>query len=463
MTARSLVSRVMETIRLRRALLCGSALVVGVLTINVACSQAADEVGEPVTSSTDGAVTTATEAVAPTPPTLAAVALPDLTERLALPARTTVVDATTFGATPNDDTDDTAAIQKALDSLTGGGWVELPAGNYVQAGVLRLTGAGVVLSGAQGADASGVVLTATDPKRQAVLLTGADTAVTSLTLTSTAPDRGDALEDHRIVLDGSDGSIVTGVDIDGSAAVGIFAYGARNYTISDNVVANTNADGIHNTNGSQDGVIVNNTVQGVGDDCIAVVSYLGDGKVTSAMTIQDNTCDGTEARGISVVGGEEVLIAGNTISDTAAAGIYLASEDSFQTYAPHRIKVAGNTVTGANTDTAIDHAGIFMYARGGDATSDGAKVSLQIEDVLIDGNAIVDTASNNGISINNPFARNVVIQNSAISGPKDKNPIRVVPDPDGIALEGNFYNGTKLADALGGEGLISTVKSATAW
>lgn len=51
-----------------------------------------------------------------------------------------------FGATPNDQTDDTAAIQKAIDSLTHGGDVIFPPGWYFLGSTLKVP-AGVVLQG----------------------------------------------------------------------------------------------------------------------------------------------------------------------------------------------------------------------------------------------------------------------------------------------------------------------------
>ena len=57
------------------------------------------------------------------------------------------VSAIAFGAKGDGITDDTAAIQKALDSLDGkGGIVNLPAGRYVLSAALRVPG-GVTLLG----------------------------------------------------------------------------------------------------------------------------------------------------------------------------------------------------------------------------------------------------------------------------------------------------------------------------
>jgi hypothetical protein len=48
-------------------------------------------------------------------------------------------DITAFGAAPNDGTDDTAAIQNAIDSVAGGGTVYIPAGTFKTTGVVVKT------------------------------------------------------------------------------------------------------------------------------------------------------------------------------------------------------------------------------------------------------------------------------------------------------------------------------------
>ncbi len=72
-----------------------------------------------------------------------------LAAMIAAPAMSDVpksVSAAAFGAKGDGVTDDTAAIQKALDSLTGGGIVNLPAGRYLLSAALSIPG-GVTLLG----------------------------------------------------------------------------------------------------------------------------------------------------------------------------------------------------------------------------------------------------------------------------------------------------------------------------
>ncbi len=134
-------------------------------------------------------------------------------------------------------------------------------------------------------------------------------------------------------------------------------HAAHGFRIEGNEITGTLADGIHSTAGSGDGVVADNVVRDTGDDAIAVVSYVADDALTTGITISANQVLGSSARGISVVGGADVTIEGNVVDTTDAAGIYLASEDSFDTYAAQRIRVVGNQVRRANVDGAIGHAG----------------------------------------------------------------------------------------------------------
>jgi hypothetical protein len=301
------------------------------------------------------------------------------------------------------------------------------------------------------------VIRAVDPRRQAVFLTGDRTAVTGVTLTSTATRRLGALEDHRIVLEGSTGSVVRGVHLEGSSAAGIYTHDAHGFRIEANEVTGTLADGIHATAGSSDGVVQGNAVHDTGDDAIAVVSYVSDGALTSGITITANQVAGTPARGISVVGGADVTIEGNVVEATAAAGIYLASEASFDTYAAQRVRVVGNTVRRANLDGAIAHAGIFAYARGGTARLGFGTVDLQVEDVLIDANAIDDTGSGHpAVLVLNDFVRRVVVRGTTITGTAADPPIQMDTDPSQYALIGNTAGGVTLDDSPDARSLAGT-------
>jgi len=185
-----------------------------------------------------------------------------------------------------------------------------------------------------------------------------------------------------------------------------------------------------------------------------VVSYLGDGAIVSDITQTSNTCtDSYHARGFSVVGGRDIVIRDGRVEGTRAAGIYLASEDSFDTYAAQRVQVVGNHISGANTDPEIDHGAIFSAGRPGTGDLDGEPVSLENEDLLLAGNVIEGTVSGRAnIVVANGHHRRVAIEGARITGRPGIAAVELDDlAPDRYRLEANTFNGAALPDHAGPE------------
>ena len=347
-------------------------------------------------------------------------------------------DVLAWGAVPDDGEDDTASIQRALDSMVDGGTLVFPAGTYEHRDLLVVAHADVHLEGEPGA-----VLHATEPTRQALTLEGDRTGISGMTLTSTAVTRLVNIEHHRIVLDGGSLQEVRDVVIDGGSAAGIFVHGAEDYEITDNVVQNTLADAIHNTYGSRRGLVARNQIVNSGDDCVAVVSYVGDDRISGDIVVEDNSCIDSHARGYTVVGGERVRIASNYVEHSRAAGIYLASEPSFNTYAATDVSVIDNTIVRANHDGSLAHGAILVYGREGTATSESAAVThpLQNRDIVLQGNRIVDTIGGPAhVSVNNQYTERIRIVDTTIEGDGDLEPILVAGGVD-HEIVGTVVNG----------------------
>lgn len=250
-----------------------------------------------------------------------------------------------FGAAGDGVTDDTAALQAALNGVPAGAILEFPAGTYVYSKVLTLARSDVVLRGGN------AVLKARTPGHQSLTIAGDRAAVVGLTLLGAARERLHSLESAQLVISGRSIQVV-GNTVSGGASAGIFAFGARDFRIAGNRVFATKADGIHITEGSRDGVVEGNVVHETGDDLIAVVSYRprpdqpGRSTLSRNILIQDNTVWGNSwGRGITVVGGEDVAIIGNSIRKVpAAAGIYLSQEQAYRTHGVRHVTVANNYV-----------------------------------------------------------------------------------------------------------------------
>ena len=292
-------------------------------------------------------------------------------------------------------TDSTAAINQALADAAASvpqKSVYAPIGTFVHSGVLRVQG--VTLSGA----GAKTVFQATNPGEGSVELSGTDCGLQSCTLISPhAKERLNNSHSAGINVNGATRFTISQVSVGtekttGAASAGIFCgdRASSQGVITGNQIFNSLADGIHLTAGAKAIRVSGNTLTNTGDDMIAVVSYRKDEAVVSDVQITKNLCvRQTHGRGISVVGGDNVQIEHNTIQSSNVAGIYLASEDSYDTFAPSNVRVIGNTIRNANQNHAITHGGIYVFGRG--ARENGADVPYLARNITISGNTLSNT------------------------------------------------------------------------
>lgn len=292
---------------------------------------------------------------------------------------------TNFGAVPDDDIDDTAAIQQALDKLQPGDWLVFPAGRYLIGKSINLRVPGTTLYGA------GATIHGTNLLDQAIRLQADDTRIYSFTKTAVTstrkgapwqagiavsaenPDRTKKLirnvviQGNRIINAGAPGT----PEANSASSAGIILLRTHGFLIADNTVVRSLSDGIHLTAGSRDGRVIGNTVRETGDDMIAVVSYASGGvsalnsaertlnnwdvkkseRLNRNIVISGNTVSGQYwGRGITVVGGEGITVSGNKVSNTAhGAGIMITREAGYQTYGSRNVRVEANTVEQVQT------------------------------------------------------------------------------------------------------------------
>ena len=233
-----------------------------------------------------------------------------------------------YGAVGDGLTEDTAAIQRALDLVPQGSVLLFPKGVYIYSDVLKLSHNDIILLGQE------AVLSAQSPSRQTIELKGDRTAIIGLTLKGIGDQRKATAASTKILVTGRWTQIIDN-KIDGGASGGIFVFGGKDFRIVGNTVSKTLADGIHMTYGAVRGVVEDNIVEHTGDDSIAVVSYKNEVLAStigpSGQVLIRNNLVGNNAwgRGISVVGGEDIIITNNTISNVGmAAGVLVAQEAS---------------------------------------------------------------------------------------------------------------------------------------
>ncbi|WP_170121351.1 glycosyl hydrolase family 28-related protein [Geodermatophilus tzadiensis] len=264
-----------------------------------------------------------------------------------------------FGAAGDGRTDDTSALQRALDALRPGDTLVLPEGRtFLHSDVLTIRVPTTRLAG-------GGSLVAVEEARSAVVVDADDVIVDGVTLEMRSTSRRwDAFEQMKLRVAGHSGVVVRRVTIDGSAAAGIYVgTGASGFRVEDVRVRDTRADGLHVTGGAHDGVVQGVVASETGDDGVAVVSYLGDGVPVRRVRIEDVTVrDNTWGRGVSVVGGEDITVVDGLVERSSAAGLYVASEGApYDTFAPRRVDVSGFRVVAGNTDPSVGHGAVLVY------------------------------------------------------------------------------------------------------
>jgi YVTN family beta-propeller protein len=328
--------------------------------------------------------------------------------------------------------DATAYLQAKFDALKPGDTLTLSPGVYQHSGVLQIRVSGVTING------NGATLQATNDATSAVQILADNVTVSNLTLTAplTGP-RYDSLAQHKLVIEGN-GNTINDVTINGSAAAGVFVYGASNFTLNRVIVMNTRADGIHMTHGANNGHVNYAVTQNTGDDGISVISYSGE-PIDHDIVITSPTVIGTTwGRGLSVVGGQNISYTNINVSGTDAAGVYIASEGSpWNTLSTNNVTITGGTVTGANTSKTTQQGAVLIY---------NGNANQSVTNVTISGLTISGTPSsayrNVGIvlgagKISNIAFNNIVVTNTtAVPFATSSNVTRSMYTTSGWTLNG---------------------------
>ena len=335
-------------------------------------------------------------------------AAPATPRAILTPIPADAVSVLAHGAVGDGVTDDTAAIQRALDSLPGGGTLVFPAGRtFRHTAVLTVSRPGVRLTG-------GGTLLATAEQTSAILLRNDNIRLDNLTLRmSDTSRRWVEYEKMKLRLGSFSGIRVTDVLIDGSAAAGVYVGGARNFSLTRVTVRNTRADAIHITEGASLGTVTDAVVRNAGDDGVAVVSYAGDGDPVSRdiTVVRPRVFGQSWGRAFAVVGGDRITWRNVYAERSSAASIYLATEAHFNTHPTTNILVDGAVINYANQTASVDHGAVVLFNGTAGATNRNITLrNLTISDTRV-------TASRQVSIINAVGARHarVTLSNVAVN------------------------------------------------
>jgi hypothetical protein len=318
------------------------------------------------------------------------------------------VNITSYGAVTTTGVDNTTAINNAITAAkSSGSAVYVPSGRFEHTGLIQLDG--VVMYGS----GQSSILAATNQTNQAVRMTNTNAVLTDLKLTAVTSTRSTANTTCGIYVEGA----VTGgtsnigyflierVTVDGANGAGIMIKGASNGLVQNNTVKNTLADGIHTTAGSYNIRIHNNNVSNTGDDGIAVVSYqLKDPQAVHDVWITNNQFSNqpTAGRGMTVIGGNNVTIQNNTITNPLNAGILIASESAYSTFGVNNVTVDNNTITNGGS-TSTSHGALMVSSNFNN-----------VSNVTFSNNKLYNSRKM-GININGDHVQSVTFTNNLIT------------------------------------------------
>jgi hypothetical protein len=368
-------------------------------------------------------------------------------------AKTITITDAPYDAAPAP-ADATQAIQKALDDAAATATESSPVDVLVPAGTFdyshELTvGADVRLR--RYPEDSGGSLHATNPAHGAIHLAGDRSGALFLLLTSDATARDTTPWSSGIWV-GSDRStapfvhdvLVVGNDVARPASAHIFAIGEEGGLWAFNFAHDGFADTFHHTGGSRYCQVVGNRAQTSatrGDDHYAFVSYQADGDVVHHCACIANWGRDGAARGLSVVGGGFVLLDHNDIDRTKWAGVYLAQENSYQTYGAFDVTVSRNVVSHANLGGS--HDGLLAYTDAPGTSHDSVSlgsVPNQVRRIFVRDN----TFSNTSAGVGNGFG--IEIRSSVDTGEVTGNvltgnqPPQIVVNGTNFTTSGNQVN-----------------------
>ncbi|MET9481522.1 carbohydrate-binding protein [Streptomyces sp. NPDC006638] len=311
------------------------------------------------------------------------------------------VSAGTLGVTPNDNQDDTAALNTALNTAKSQGrGLFLPAGTYnisdhVNLSGVKLRGAGVWYTVLRGTGLKG-----------GLFGRGGTSTVENLMIDGQNNVRDDAAGQAAVEGDFGTGSVIKNVWIQ-HTKVGLWISAPTDgLKAGDLRIRNTFADGVNLHGAVRNTVISNSSLRGTGDDALAMWS---DGAAVTNSAFRNNTVQlPTLANGAAVYGGSGNSVENNLISDTvvAAAGITVSTRfgDPFSgttTVSGNLLRRTGSMEVNWNSKLGA----LWVYADRYDITQPVVLTNNTIEDstysgLLISWQRVVSDLRVNGLTIN---------------------------------------------------------------
>ena len=308
-----------------------------------------------------------------------------------------------FGVKCDGVTDDTAALQKALDRIDPNQALQLPAGACVTSRTLSLRGKHDVMIFGAGADSS--IIRATDPLHSAFVVSNGS-AVSLKGFQIYSPDSAVRSTDaaaRGFYVETSSHVSLDGVKVRHTAGAGILFYVVTDSKIINSDVVDNLSDAFHVTGGSRDILVQFNRARGSGDDCFASIGY--GARLNQGIRFLDNSCSGNAASGVSfegTIGGQAYR---NQLVRTGVSGIRIASQKSYNTGPVRHIDLKENVLTQVKTRGDVDHAAIMIFTSLAD-----------VDDITLTNTTVIDPRASTCLRARNFVPGKATLAHLSIDG-----------------------------------------------
>ena len=304
-----------------------------------------------------------------------------------------------YGALGDGIADDQTALVNMLAATLAGETLRL-AGRYRHSGVLTLNVANVLIDGRGGelfAINRNTAAFRFPVGASGVRVVGLRHVVAPYNGTDNAGNgRGtDDSSTTPFYMNGCNDWVLQDVYSANSAQTGIFMLNCARYQLLRPTVMRSYADGIHQTHNCRDGFIDSPVVWFPGDDGVAIVSYRFRDAVLvdpcARIFIRKPFVRHCHARGVTVVGGNDIVVTDVDIEFTRAAGLMIAAEQSYDTHTPQRVAFRGGRVSHVGypvissqgtIDAGLDHGALFLFnAKAGTNMADCRFSDITVSDL----------------------------------------------------------------------------------